>query len=85
MKVCVVAKPADRASARRADMSRAELKRSAIELPEPERRELAAFLLQIGRERSDSWREEMSQRMREMDSGKKLTQAEFERRIGLTE
>lgn len=64
-------------------MSLAELKRSATELPEQERRELAAYLLQIGRERSDSWREEMSLRMTEMDAGKKVTQAEFERRIGL--
>lgn len=63
-------------------MSLAELKRGAVELSERERRELAAFLLQIGRERSDAWREEMSRRMGEMDSGKKLTQAEFERRIG---
>lgn len=66
-------------------MSLAELKRSVTELPEQERRELAAYLLQIGRERSDSWREEMSQRMTEMDAGKKMTQAEFERRIGLPE
>eukprot|EP01041_Mallomonas_annulata_P030727 gene30727-52914_t len=64
-------------------MSLAELKRSATELLEQERRELAAYLLQIGRERSDSWREEMSLRMTEMDAGKKVTQAEFERRIGL--
>jgi hypothetical protein len=66
-------------------MSLTELKRSATELPETERRELAAFLLQIGRERSDSWREEMSRRMQEMDAGKKVTQTEFERRIGLNE
>ena len=58
-------------------MSLAELKRSANELPEQERRELAAFLLQIGRERNESWREEMSRRMTEMDAGKKVTQAEF--------
>ncbi|MEO5959508.1 MAG: hypothetical protein ABIR80_10345 [Opitutaceae bacterium] len=62
-------------------MSLAELKRSATELPEKERRELAAFLLQIGRERNESWRKEISRRMREMDAGKKVTQTEFERRI----
>jgi hypothetical protein len=64
-------------------MSLTELKRSAVDLPEAERRELAAFLLQLGRTRNDTWREEMSRRMREMDAGKKVTQAEFERRIGL--
>jgi hypothetical protein len=64
-------------------MSLTELKRSATELPETERRELAAFLLQIGRERNEAWREEMSRRMQEMDGGKKVTQVEFERRIGL--
>ncbi len=64
-------------------MSLAELKRGAVELPENERRELAAYLLQIGRERSGAWREETSRRMHEMDAGKKITQAEFERRAGL--
>lgn len=65
-------------------MSLAELKRSAANLPEQERRELAAFLLQVGRERNASWREEMTRRMGEMDAGKKVPQAEFERRIGLS-
>ncbi len=64
-------------------MSLAELKHSAIALPENERRELAAYLLQIGRERSPAWRDETSRRMLEMDAGKKVTQAEFERRAGL--
>ncbi len=64
-------------------MSLAELKRGAVKLPEKKRRELAAFLLQIGRERNEAWREEISRRMRDMDAGKKVTQAEFERRIGL--
>jgi hypothetical protein len=64
-------------------MSLAELKHNAIALPEDDRRELAAFLLQLGRERNGTWRDEVSQRMREMDAGKKITQAEFERRIGL--
>ncbi len=64
-------------------MSLAELKSGAVALPENERRELAAYLLQIGRERSQAWREETSRRMNEMDAGKKVTQAEFERRAGL--
>jgi hypothetical protein len=46
-------------------MSLAELKRGAVGLPEQQRRELAAFLLQLG-------------------PGKKVPQAEFERRIGMT-
>jgi hypothetical protein len=66
------------------NMSLTELKRSAVDLPESERRELAAFLLQLGRERNETWREEMSRRMNEMDAGKKVSQAEFERRIGLS-
>jgi hypothetical protein len=66
-------------------MSLAELKHNATTLPEEDRRALAAFLLQLGRERNEAWREEVSWRMREMDAGKKVTQAEFERRIGLGE
>ncbi len=66
-------------------MSLAELKRGAASLPESERRELAAYLLQIGRERNDAWRQEISDRMREMDAGRKVPQSEFERRIGLAE
>jgi hypothetical protein len=62
-------------------MSLVELKRDAVKLPEQERRELAAFLLQIGRERNEAWRGEMSRRMTEMDGGRKVTQVEFERRI----
>ncbi len=68
-----------------AAMSVAEMKREAIELPEAERRELSAFLLQLGRERNEEWRQEMSRRMRGMDTGHKMTQQEFEQRVGLTE
>jgi len=64
-------------------MSLTELKRSVVALPEQERRELAAFLLQVGRERNPAWQEEMSRRMRDMDGGKKIGQSEFERQIGL--
>lgn len=63
-------------------MSLMEMKRVAVELPEAERRELAAFLLQLGRERSPAWQQEMTHRMRDMDAGKKITQADFEQRIG---
>jgi hypothetical protein len=62
-------------------MSLIELKRDAGKLPEQERRELAAFLLQLGRERNETWRTEMSRRMAEMDGGRKVTQTAFERRI----
>ncbi len=64
-------------------MSLAEMKQSAVALPENERRELAAYLLQIGRDRNQAWRDETSRRMQEMDAGKKMTQTEFERRVGL--
>ena len=62
-------------------MSVAEMKREVMELPETERRELSAFLLQLGRERNEDWQQESSRRMREMDAGKKVTQQEFERRV----
>ncbi len=65
-------------------MSIAEMKREVKTLPEAERRELSAFLLQLGRERNEVWQQEISQRMRDMDAGKKVTQEEFERRAGLT-
>jgi hypothetical protein len=65
-------------------MSLAELKRGVEGLPEQERRELAAFLLQLGRERNEAWQQEMSRRMRDMDAGKKVPQGEFERKIGLS-
>jgi hypothetical protein len=65
-------------------MSLAELKSSAVQLPEEQRRDLAAFLLQVGRERNVAWRDEMTRRMRDMDAGKKVSQTEFEHRIGLT-
>lgn len=64
-------------------MSLAELKDRVGALPENERRELAAYLLQIGRERNQTWQNETSRRMGEMDAGKKVTQADFERRMGL--
>lgn len=66
-------------------MSLTELKRSAIELPEQDRRELAAFLLQLSRERNEVWREEISRRMQAMDGGKQVPQADFERRAGLAD
>jgi len=64
-------------------MSIAEVKREVMEMPETERRELSAFLLQLGRERNEAWQQEMSRRMHDMDAGKKVTQEEFERRAGL--
>jgi len=63
-------------------MSVAEMKREAVELPEAERRELSAFLLQLGRERNEAWNQEMSRRMRDMDNGYKMPCQEFEHRAG---
>jgi len=65
-------------------MSIAEIKREASGLPETERRELAAFLLQLGRERNEAWRQELTRRMHDMDAGKKVGQSDFERRAGVT-
>jgi len=66
-------------------MSLADLKRHAADLPENERRELAAYLLQVGRERDPAWQGEISRRMEAMDTGKRITQADFERRVGFAE
>ena len=63
-------------------LSLTELKRSAVALTENELRELAAFRLQLGRERNQAWRDETSRRMSEMHAGKKVTQVELERRAG---
>ena len=63
-------------------MTLTEVKRGAVALPENERRELAAYLLQIGRERNQAWRDETSHRMSEMDAGKKISQAKIESRTG---
>lgn len=64
-------------------MSLAELKDRVGALPENERRELAAYLLQIGRERNQTWQNETSRRTGDTDDGKKVTQADFKRRVSL--
>jgi hypothetical protein len=64
-------------------MTLVQLKRSAERLTQAEREELAAHLKILSVVTAPGWKEGMSRRMREMDRGKKVTQREFERRIGL--
>lgn len=64
-------------------MTLVQLKRGAERLTRAERKELAAHLKILDVVSAPGWKEEMSRRMREMDQGKKVTQAEFERKIGL--
>jgi hypothetical protein len=60
-----------------------ELKRGAENLSPDEREELAAHLKLLRLMDNPAWKKEMSRRMREMDAGKKVTQQQFERMIGL--
>jgi hypothetical protein len=64
-------------------MSFAEVKQEVKAMSEEQRRELSAFILQLGRERNEAWQKEMSRRMADMDAGKKVSQSDFERRVGL--
>ena len=64
-------------------MTLVQLKRGAERLTRAERDELAAHLKILNVVTAPGWKEEMSRRMRDMDQGKKITQAQFEREIGL--
>jgi hypothetical protein len=64
-------------------MKLVELKRGAENLSPVEREELAAHLKLLRLVDNSAWKKEMSRRMREMDAGKKVTQQQFERMIGL--
>lgn len=64
-------------------MTLVQLKRGAERLTRAEREELASHLKILSVVTAPGWKEEMSRRMREMDRGKKVTQADFERSIGL--
>lgn len=57
-----------------------DLKQRVSRLTKSERRELNAYLIRL-RHETPEWRRMISKRMREMDSGKKLSLAEVERRL----
>ncbi len=64
-------------------MTLVQLKGGAERLTRAERQELASHLKILSVVTAPGWKEEMSRRMHEMDRGKKVTKADFERSIGL--
>lgn len=61
-------------------MTLLQLKQEISRLSLRERRELNAYMIRLRHERPE-WKRMISRRMREMDSGKKVSLAELERRI----
>lgn len=61
-------------------MTLLELKQEISRLSLRERRELNAYMIRLRHERPE-WKKMISRRMREMDSGKKVTLEEVERRM----
>jgi len=61
-------------------MTLLELKQEVSRLSLRERRELSAYMIRLRHERPE-WKKLISRRMREMDSGRKVSVAELERRI----
>lgn len=57
-----------------------ELKQRVSRLTKSERRELNAYMIRL-RHESPEWRKMISQRMRDMDAGKKVSLPELERRL----
>jgi hypothetical protein len=65
-------------------MTLLQLKQEISKLSLRERRELNAYMIRLRHERPE-WKKLVSRRMREMDSGKKVTIAEIERRLSAGE
>jgi len=61
-------------------MSLLQLKQAISQLSARERRELNAHLIRL-RHETPTWRKTISKRMREMDTGKKVTMKELGRRV----
>ncbi len=57
-----------------------ELKQRVSRLTKSERRELNAYMIRL-RHETPEWRRMISQRMREMDAGKKVSLAGLKRRL----
>ncbi len=58
-----------------------ELKQRASRLPEKKRRELSAFLIRLGQQRTD-WKRETARRLDAMAAGRKITTAELRKQLG---
>jgi len=65
-------------------MTLLQLKQEISRLSLRERRELHAYMIRLRHERPE-WKKTISKRMREMDSGKKVSLEELERRIASRE
>lgn len=61
-------------------MTMLELKQKVSRLSARERRELNAYLIRLRHERPE-WRRMISQRMRDMDRGKKITTAQLRQQL----
>ncbi|BET69369.1 hypothetical protein ASA1KI_42870 [Opitutales bacterium ASA1] len=61
-------------------MTLLELKQQVTKLTLRERRELNAYLIRLRHERPE-WKRIVSKRMREMDSGKKVTLEDLQRTV----
>jgi hypothetical protein len=65
-------------------MTLLQLKQEVSRLSLRERRELNAYMIRLRHERPE-WKKLISRRMREMDSGRKVSVAELERRMATRE
>ncbi len=65
-------------------MTLLQLKQEISRLSLRERRELNAYMIRL-RHESPEWKKLISRRMREMDSGRKVSVAELERRMATRE
>jgi hypothetical protein len=61
-------------------MTLLQLKQEVSRLSLRERRELNAYMIRLRHERPE-WKKMVSQRMREMDAGRKVSLAELDRRM----
>lgn len=61
-------------------MTMLELKQEVSRLSLRQRRELNAYMIRL-RHQTPGWRKMISQRMKEMDGGKKVTLAELQQRM----
>lgn len=58
-----------------------DLKQRASKLTEKERRELSAFLIRLGQERTD-WKQETARRLNAMAAGKKVSTTALRKQLG---
>jgi len=61
-------------------MSFAELKDQVAELSAEDRLKLSAFLIELEEQSEESFQQEVSRRMKNMDMGKKVSMEQFEQR-----